>query len=108
MQDELLLSSIPSKGTYEDDDNAPFLGNQCVAHAGYGNLESSDDNNEEDIMSHEPTHQWKTLLQVLPSGILKEAWIVIHVANGYDQLVNQVQGQDLRPTETWAMFHARL
>jgi hypothetical protein len=24
-----------------------------------------------------------------------------------DQLVNQVQGQDLRPTETLATFHAR-
>ena len=107
VQDEFLHSSIPSKDTYEDEDDASFSGNQCIAHAGYGNLDS-DDNNEEDIMSVEPTHQWKTLLQGMPSGILKEAWINIHVANGYDQLVNQVQGQDLRPTETLAMLHARL
>ena len=107
VQDEFLHSSIPSKDTYEDVDDASFSGNQCIAHAGYGNLDS-DDYNEEDIMSVEPTHQWKTLWQCMPSGILKEAWINIHVANGYDQLENQVQGQDLRPTETFAMFHARL
>ena len=59
-------------------------------------------------MRDEPTYKWKTLLQGMASGILKEAWIDIHVANGYDQLVNQVQGQDLRPTETLAIFHARL
>ena len=93
VQDEFLHSSIPSKGTYkeEDKDDATFSGNQCISHAGYENLDS-DDNNEEDIMCDEPTHQWKTLLQGMPSGILKEAWIDIHVANGYDQLVNQVQG----------------
>ena len=107
MRDELLHSSIPSKYTYEDEDDAPFSGNQCIAHAGYRNLDG-DDNNEEDSMSVEPTHQWKTLLQGMPSGILKESWIVIHVANGYDQIVHQVQGQELRPTETLAMFHARL
>ena len=107
MRDELLHSSIPSKYTYEDEDDASFSGNQHIAHAGYGNLHSHN-NNEEDFMSVEPTHQWKTFLQGMPSGILKEAWINIHVADGYDQLVNQVQGQDLRPTETLAMLHARL
>ena len=81
VQDEFLHSSIPSKDTYEDEDDASFSGNQCIAHAGYGNLDS-DDNNEEYIMSVEPTHQWKTLLQGMPSGILKEAWINIHVAKG--------------------------
>ena len=109
VQDEFLHSSIPSKDIYEeeDKDDASLSGNQCVSHAGYGNVDR-DDNNEEDIMRDEPTYKWKTLLQGMASGILKEAWIDIHVANGYDQLVNQVQGQDLRPTETLAMFHARL
>ena len=91
----------------EDKDDATFSGNKCVSHASCENLDS-DDNNEEDIMCDEPTHQWKTLLQSMPSGNLKVAWIDIHVANGYDQLVHQVQGQDLRPTKTLAMFHARL
>ena len=91
----------------EDKDDATFSGNKCVSHASCENLDS-DDNNVEDIMCDEPTHQWKTLLQSMPSGNLKVAWIDIHVANGYDQLVHQVQGQDLRPTKTLAMFHARL
>ena len=109
VQDDFLYNSILSKDTHEEEgkDDATLSGNQCVSHAGYGNLDS-DDNNEEDIMCDEPTHQRKTLLPGIPSGILKEAWINMHVANGYDQLENQVQGQDLRPTETLAMFHARL
>ena len=40
VQDEFLHSSIPSKDTYEDD--ASFSGNQCIPHAGYGNLDSDD------------------------------------------------------------------
>ena len=107
VQDGFLHSSISSKDTYEDEDNVSFSGNQYIAHAGYGNLDS-DDNNQEDITSVKLTHQWKTLLQGMPSGILKDAWIDIHVANGYDQWVNQVRRQDLRPTETSAMFHTRL
>ena len=109
VQDEFLHYIIPSKDTYEEEekDDATFSGNQCVPHAGYGNLDS-DDNNEEDIMCDEPTCQSKTLLQGMISLIVREAWIDIHVANRYDQLVNPVHGQDLRPTETLAIFHARL
>jgi hypothetical protein len=109
VQDEFLHCSILSKDTYDevDKDDATFSGNQCVSQTGYGSLDS-DDNNEEAIICDEPTCQWKTLLQGMTSVIQKEAWIDIHVANGYDQLVNQVQGQDLRPTETLTMFHARL
>ena len=55
VQDELLHSSIPSKDTYEDEDDASFSGNQCIAHAGYGNIDS-DDSNEEDIMKKKPAH----------------------------------------------------
>ena len=109
VQDEFLHYIIPSKDTYEevDKDDATFSGNQCVSQTGYGNLDS-DDNNEEDIMCDEPTCQWKALLQGMILVIVREAWIDIHVANRYDQLVNPVQGQHLRPTETLAMFHARL
>lgn len=44
VQDEFSHSSIPSSDTYEeeDKDDAPFLGNQYVVLAGYGNLDSDD------------------------------------------------------------------
>jgi hypothetical protein len=43
-QDGFLHSSIPSKDTYEDEENVSFSGNQHIAHAGYGNLDSYDNN----------------------------------------------------------------
>ena len=42
VEDEFLHSSIPPKYTYEDEDDAPFSGNQCIAHAGYRNLDGED------------------------------------------------------------------
>jgi hypothetical protein len=58
VQDEILHSSIPSKDTYDEEDkvDALFSGNQCVAHAGNGNLDN-DENNYKDVMSVKPTHQ---------------------------------------------------